>query len=422
MTSDRRIRDMFREIFVHYSSDRRFSRRRLLKAFYRIVQNEKIVRFDDKYVISPFIPPLPSRAFVQLAKNTRSRTSPFESLMNAEILGPMSVLISLTAKCAPICPNCITRNLQSGRDLSTAKWKTIIAEIQQFHCGLIGFTGGEALLRDDLEQIIAAVDDRSSTALYTCGAGLSPERALSLKQSGLFSVIITLDSHNRKEHNKKSGGKAAFDEALKAVYNAREAGLYTIAQTVFSINELNADEFARRMKFFKRIKVHEVRILEPYVISGSNRKKSDDEQSPFTNGDREFLIALLRHYNNKPTYPKITSPLLSASSTQFGCGAAIWHSYISQSGELQPCERLPLSFGNVTRKPFSILWSEMSDAFAKPSIGCFAHKAAGLITASKKGLPLSKKDSLRIVAEIADTEWPDLYKILRGVKPRRDTR
>lgn len=56
------------------------------------------------------------------------------------------------------------------------------------------FPGVEPLVRDDMEEIISAVDDRGTTFLVTNGARLSGERAWALKEAGLFILAASVDS------------------------------------------------------------------------------------------------------------------------------------------------------------------------------------------------------------------------------------
>ena len=49
------------------------------------------------------------------------------------------------------------------------------------------------------------------------------------------------------------------------------------------------------------------------------------------------------------------------SEGRFGCGAGNQHSYISASGELYPCDFVPMNFGNVKEESIKGLWIEMKN-------------------------------------------------------------
>jgi protein-L-isoaspartate O-methyltransferase len=68
-------------------------------------------------------------------------------------------------------------------------------------------------------------------------------------------------------------------------------------------------------------------------------------------------------------------PILSAfsyleSAEAFGCGAGLTHLYIDGSGEVCPCNLVPLSFGNLTQEPFGQILDRMGHHFCRPRTGC----------------------------------------------------
>ena len=68
-------------------------------------------------------------------------------------------------------------------------------------------------------------------------------------------------------------------------------------------------------------------------------------------------------------------PILSAfayleSPEAFGCGAGLTHLYIDGSGEVCPCNLVPLSFGNLTQQPFQQILDRMGRHFCRPRTGC----------------------------------------------------
>lgn len=79
------------------------------------------------------------------------------------------------------------------------------------------FSGGEPLMRKDLEECGKAVSERGyQWGMVTNGLALSPERLISLLQSGLKTISISLDgledSHNILRNHPKS-----FSHAVRAI-------------------------------------------------------------------------------------------------------------------------------------------------------------------------------------------------------------
>ncbi len=62
---------------------------------------------------------------------------------------------------------------------------------------VIGLTGEEPLLRNDLEDIIACIDNRSMPIIFTTGYKLTKNRVRRLKEAGLEIPVISLDPGSR---------------------------------------------------------------------------------------------------------------------------------------------------------------------------------------------------------------------------------
>ncbi len=82
---------------------------------------------------------------------------------------------------------------------------------------LIIFSGGEVLVRADLEEAGAEVTRRGYPwGMVTNGMALTPERFGRLLDAGLKSVSVSLDGFER-EHNYIRGNSRSYDRALEAV-------------------------------------------------------------------------------------------------------------------------------------------------------------------------------------------------------------
>lgn len=91
---------------------------------------------------------------------------------------------------------------------------------------LVIFSGGEVLVREDLERAGAEVARRGYPwGMVTNGMALTPQRFRRLCDAGLRSVSVSLDGFER-EHNYLRGNARSYDRALDAVrLVSREPGL-----------------------------------------------------------------------------------------------------------------------------------------------------------------------------------------------------
>lgn len=300
-----------------------------------------------------------------------------------------------------------------GEELTTEEWINIIKEFQDMGTSIIGLTGGEPMSRDDIFDIVGAIDARSTSTLFTSGCNLNLEKAKELKRRGLFSIGISLDSYDKDKHNHNRNSDKAFDYAIKAIEYAREAGIYTIVQTVVTKDELDEEKLFKLFLFAKEKGAHEVKILEP-ILSGKLLDEKDLSEILYTVQDREKLIEIQHKANKKSKFPKITTFAYTESEEKFGCGAGPQHSYISASGHLYPCDFLPMDFGCVKDGKTNELWKEMNSIIGKPKIGCFAQKVNRQVYERSEGkLPLSKEESITICREFRSNKFPKYYRDLQ---------
>lgn len=104
----------------------------------------------------------------------------------------------LTTRCTRACPHCFYVTGHQGLVEVEMNGDTVLFALESLRDrGLRGviLSGGEPLLRDDLESIIAGcVSMGLWTRLLTNGDLLTPERTTSLETAGLDAVSLSLDS------------------------------------------------------------------------------------------------------------------------------------------------------------------------------------------------------------------------------------
>ena len=87
----------------------------------------------------------------------------------------------------------------SGPELSTADWIRVLGEARAAGSVQCGFSGGEPLVRDDLEILVAEAHRLGFyTNLLTSGIGFTPERAKALKDAGLDHVQLSFQDSTRE--------------------------------------------------------------------------------------------------------------------------------------------------------------------------------------------------------------------------------
>ena len=395
------------------NNDKSFGLNKFIKMQLAMLKGEKIVKHEGSYVISTFMPPFPSQSFYTNLYAVDGTDDIFSKQIYAKRTAPISMYLCLTHKCKNNCIYCSSRNRENSQELSTEQWINVIKQIQDMNVSIIGLTGGEPMVREDLLEIIGAIDKRSTTILFTSGVDLTFEKAMLLKEKGLFGIGISLDSHDKDEHNKNRNDNKAYDIALQALRNARSAGLYTMAQTVILKDNLNEESLFKLFKLAKENGAHEVKILEP-ILSGNLLTEKNLKGIFYDNESRRKLIEIQHKANKVNGLPKITSFAYTESEEKFGCGAGNQHSYISATGDLYPCDFVPMNFGNVNNEIIQKLWLEMKESIGNPKIGCYAQKINMKVHKEANGnLPLGTEESKEICRQNKSNSFPMYYRGLQ---------
>ncbi len=143
-----------------------------------------------------------------------------------ELKAPLRIDLALTYRCNNNCGHCYAGGPRNTKELSTAEWKTIIDKAHKFEVPNVVFTGGESLMRDDLEELIAHAESLGIvTGLITNGRLLTKERVASLDKAGLDYVQITIESQDPKIHNAMCKSET-FDETVAGIKNAVKRDLH----------------------------------------------------------------------------------------------------------------------------------------------------------------------------------------------------
>jgi pyrroloquinoline quinone biosynthesis protein E len=140
---------------------------------------------------------------------------------------PYTLVAELTYRCPLRCVYCSNPVDQKPRrgDLDTATWRRVFREAEALGVVQLHLTGGEPLLRDDLEDLVAGAREVGLyTNLITSGIPLTLERLRTLRTRGLDAVQISVQGVHESDAV-RIAGRASLPEKLEAAAFVREAGL-----------------------------------------------------------------------------------------------------------------------------------------------------------------------------------------------------
>jgi pyrroloquinoline quinone biosynthesis protein E len=114
---------------------------------------------------------------------------------------PLWLLFELTYRCPLHCVFCYnpTNFERVGAELATDEWLRVLREARALGSVQLGLSGGEPLVRDDLEVIAAEAHALGFyTNLITSGVGLTEARIRALKNVGLDHIQLSFQDSTRQ--------------------------------------------------------------------------------------------------------------------------------------------------------------------------------------------------------------------------------
>ena len=191
--------------------------------------------------------------------------------------------ISVTDRCNFRCNYCMPRDV-FGRDHRFLPKRELLRyeEIEMLARAFIKLgvhkirlTGGEPLLRRDLEDLIARLaqlDGLDDLALTTNASLLTPARANSLRRAGIRRINISLDALDDRVYRRinQIDSRCDVNDILRGVDNALSAGFDTVKVNMVvqkGINEQEIVPMARRFRGGGAI----LRFIEFMDVGNHNR-------------------------------------------------------------------------------------------------------------------------------------------------------
>src|SRR3954468_18040976 len=216
--------------------------------------------------------------------------------------------ISVTDRCNFRCTYCMPKEV-FGRDfafLARAELLTFeeIARLAQLFANegiqKIRLTGGEPLLRRDLERLVAmlaATRGVQDIALTTNGSLLTREKAIALREAGLNRITVSLDSLDDAVFRRMNDVEFPVTRVLDAIDAAARAGLGPIKIDVVVKRGENGESIVEMARRFRGTG-HILRFIEYMDVGNTNGWRMTDVVSA-----REIAERIHDHWPIEPLNP-----------------------------------------------------------------------------------------------------------------------
>jgi len=358
-------------------------------------RNERPHWFNNQIRINSGFPPYPSQPFDRIV----------DIIKNQKRL-PHTIDFAVTSRCPYHCPHC-SYGKRKKEDLSSNEILTLIEEIKDLGTAILGITGGEPMIRSDLEKIVSACSPELSTILYTTGFNFSKKRAKELYDAHIDSVIIGIDSTDTKIQDEVRGENGSLELGKQALQLCSEIGIYTGINTIATRERINNGELERIYDLACLFNVGELRLNFPIATgrwAGNINKQLKAEEL-------DLLKSIRKKLNKKRSGPIVTTLAEYESEDFMGCNTGYQTLFIDSSGEVCPCDFTPLSFGNIKDTPLKDIWKQMEKYFPRPRADCLMREISHKI--DSEFFPLSPNESKKIIPHLdRESPYPKIHKKL----------
>ena len=284
------------------------------------------------------------------------------------ILGEIAVTYRCNNACAFCYAGCGThlqgcgtpRNLSKGKEMSLAEIKRIIRIFKDdARIPFFSFTGGEPLLRRDLEEMIRfAKRCGLHVNLITNGILADHARARSLFKAGLRTAQVSIESASPAVHDALTSRPGSFDATVAGIRSLQAAGV--LVQTNTTVTAMNAVEAPRMPAFLKNLGVSRF-AMNLYLPTGGN-VDADSLIVPYVRAGAIIdsvrgaaRVEGLVFYWYSPI-PHCHYNTIAHGLGNKSCAAMDGLLSVSPTGDVLPCSSYPEPMGNLLVERFRDVW------------------------------------------------------------------
>ncbi|WP_252896865.1 radical SAM protein [Metallosphaera hakonensis] len=169
------------------------------------------------------------------------------------MVAPYVVVLESTKACDLACRHCRAKAIPNRLpgELTIEEIKRLVDDLSSSGVKLFVISGGDALKRDDIFEILEYSSRRITTALSPSGSRINPEVAKKIRDTGVNMVSISIDGPE-EIHDQFRGVQGAFKMAIEAVKSLQSAGLPV--QINSTISKYNVDRLQELRETIEKLR------------------------------------------------------------------------------------------------------------------------------------------------------------------------
>lgn len=253
---------------------------------------------------------------------------------------PSAVIWEITRQCNFKCDHCVVSATAKRPDdeMTTEMAKRFVEKFASIGGQQIFFSGGEPLLREDLEEIMNHARNFGfhSFSIASNGSILTDKRLKTLINAGVNNMQFSIDGATPEENASiRGGGIDAYEKTLRAIRLARDAGISVTVGTFFSPR--NIDSIPDMVELCRRERVPMLRF-SGFIPLGRGRRREVIDGMRFSWQQMERFFRFMCDYNPYQTGVQIGfdhafGPFMERNI----CTAGKQIFYLSSNGDIYPC-------------------------------------------------------------------------------------
>lgn len=276
---------------------------------------------------------------------------------------PLVLSYNVTRECNMKCSHCYINatDKKLKDELITQEAKALIDQIHQVSSPLLILSGGEPLLRPDIFELIEYGSKKGlKMGLGSNGYLIDDSVAKKLKDAGIATVSISLDSNIPAQHDEFRGVTGAWEKAVNACKVLRKNGV--LVQVNTTLTHDNYNQIDDIMTLAESIGVENFHLFF-LVPTGRGVKLTDISPQKYEEMITKTFAKVHKHRLNvrpscAPQFMRIAQGM-GVDMRQWirGCIAGLHYCRIYANGEVTPCPYLPIKLGNIKEKSFKEIWT-----------------------------------------------------------------
>jgi PqqA peptide cyclase len=278
---------------------------------------------------------------------------------------PTTLLAELTHRCPLHCPYCSNPLdlVRSKAEISTADWKRVFREARDLGVLQLGLSGGEPLVRRDLEELVVHAHDVGLySTLVTSALGLTRDRTTRLKDAGLDHVQISFQDSERDLAELIAGTKS-WDAKHQAAAWVKECGFAFTVNVV--LHRANLDHLEAIIGMAASLGADRVELANTqyygWAVSNSAALIPTREQ---ISRSEEIVDRAIAKYRGKMQIIYVLPDYYSAFPKPCQGGWGTVYIVVAPDGRVMPCHAASqitsLHFDNVREHSLQWIWEDSS--------------------------------------------------------------